>query len=41
MEKMFVRDLADSRQIRLDEWEKRPSSQRVREGFMYLSFQWL
>jgi len=41
MEKMFVSDLADSRQIQLDEWEKRPLFQTIREWFMHLFFQWM
>jgi cardiolipin synthase len=41
MEKMFVSDLADSRQIQLDEWENRPLLPRVREWFMHLFFQWM
>jgi len=36
MEKMFVRDLADSRQIQLDEWKKRPLLPRAREWFVNL-----
>ncbi len=41
MEKMFVSDLADSRQIQLDEWEKRPLFQMIRELFMHLFSQWM
>ncbi len=41
MEKMFIRDLADSRQIRLDEWEKRPLFQRIREWFAHLFSHWM
>ena len=41
MEKMFVSDLADSRQIQLDEWEKRPLFQTIREWFMHLFSQWM
>ncbi len=36
MEKMFVRDLADSRQIQWDEWKKRSLLPRVREWFVNL-----
>src|SRR3989339_65738 len=38
MEKMFVRDISNSRQIRLDEWEKRPLFQRIREWFAPIFF---
>ncbi|MFO7665590.1 MAG: cardiolipin synthase [Desulfobacterales bacterium] len=41
MEKMFNRDLADSRQIQLDEWEKRPLLQTIRELFIHLFSQWM
>jgi cardiolipin synthase len=41
MEKMFARDLADSRQIHRDDWEKRPLPPRVREWFVNLFIQWL
>ncbi len=41
MEKMFVSDLADSSQIQLDEWEKRPLFQMIRELFMHLFSQWM
>ena len=41
MEKMFVRDLADSRQIQWDEWEKRPLFQRIREWFVHLFSHWM
>ena len=36
MEKMFVRDLADSRQIQWDEWKERPLLPRIREWFVNL-----
>ena len=36
MEKMFVRDLADSRQIQWDEWKRRPFLPRAREWFVNL-----
>lgn len=41
MEKMFVGDLADSRQILLDEWGKRPLLPRIREWFVNLFIRWL
>ncbi|OHB33627.1 MAG: cardiolipin synthase [Desulfuromonadaceae bacterium GWC2_58_13] len=41
MEKMFVRDLADSRQIQWDEWRNRPWFPRVREWFVNLFVRWL
>ena len=41
MEKMFVRDLADSRQIQWDEWKKRPLLPRIREWFVNLFVPWL
>jgi len=41
MEKMFVSDLADSRQIQLDEWKQRPLLPRIREWFVNLFVRWL
>ncbi|MCX5870692.1 MAG: phospholipase D-like domain-containing protein [Deltaproteobacteria bacterium] len=41
MEQMFARDLADSRQILWEEWEKRPLLPRAREWFVNLFFRWL
>ncbi len=41
MEKMFVRDLADSRQIQWDEWKKRPLLPKIREWFVILFVRWL
>lgn len=41
MEKMFVGDLADSRQIQWDEWKKRPLLSRIREWFVNLFVRWL
>jgi cardiolipin synthase len=41
MEKMFVRDLLDSKQIQLNEWKKRPSIQMVMEWFANLFSRWL
>jgi cardiolipin synthase len=41
MENMFVRDLADSRQIQWDEWGKRPLLPRIREWFVNLFSRWM
>ena len=41
MEKMFVRDLADSRQIQWAEWKQRPVFQRVRTWFIHLFSNWM
>ncbi len=41
MEKMFVSDLAGSRQIHWDDWKERPWLPRVREWFVNLFMQWL
>jgi len=41
MEAMFARDLADSRQIQWEEWQKRPWLPRVREWFVNLFVRWL
>jgi cardiolipin synthase len=41
MENMFVRDLADSRQIHWDEWKQRPLLLRVKEWFVHLFARWL
>ena len=41
MEKMFVRDLTDSRQIQWDEWKKRPLLPRIREWFVNLFSRWM
>jgi cardiolipin synthase len=41
IEKMFVRDLADSRQIQWDEWKKRPLLPKIREWFINLFIRWL
>jgi cardiolipin synthase len=41
MEKMFVRDLENSRQIQWDEWKKRPFLPRIREWFVKLFVRWL
>jgi len=41
MEKMFARDLANSRQIQWEEWKKRPWLPRAREWFVNLFNRWL
>ena len=41
MENMFVRDLADSRQIQWEEWKQRPLSLRIKEWFVHLFARWL
>jgi cardiolipin synthase len=41
MEKMFVRDLADSRQIQWDEWKKRPVFQKIRSWVVHLFSHWM
>ncbi len=41
MEQMFVRDLADSKQIQWDEWRKRPLLLKVREWFVNLFVRFL
>ena len=41
MENMFVRDLADSRQIQWEEWKQRPLSLRIKEWFIHLFARWL
>jgi cardiolipin synthase len=41
MEKMFVKDLGNSRQIQGDAWEKRPLFQKIRERFVNLFSSWL
>jgi len=41
MEKMFVRDLENSRQIQWEEWKERPLLPRIREWFVSLFVQWL
>jgi cardiolipin synthase len=40
MEKMFARDLAESDQIRWEEWEKRPLLQKIREWLSHLFARW-
>jgi cardiolipin synthase len=41
MEKMFIRDLANSRQIQAAEWKKRPLFQRVRGWIVHIFSRWL
>ena len=41
MEEMFARDLAESDQVRWEEWKKRPLSLKVREWFSHLFVNWL
>lgn len=41
MEKMFARDLAESDEIRWEEWKYRPLFQRIREWFSHLFARWL
>lgn len=41
MEDMFARDLSDSREIRLEEWDSRPLLPRIREWFGHLISPWL
>ena len=41
MEKMFAADLAESDQIRWEEWKKRPLLSRIRERFAHLFSHWL
>jgi cardiolipin synthase len=41
METMFVRDLENSKQIKWDEWQKRPYLPRIREWFVNLFVRWL
>jgi len=41
MERMFARDLSDSRQVTREEWEKRPYLPRIREWFISLFVRWL
>jgi cardiolipin synthase A/B len=41
MEQMFIRDLADSEQIQLIEWEKRPLLHKFREWLVNLFVRWM
>jgi cardiolipin synthase len=41
MEQLFAADLAESDQIRWEEWKKRPLLSKVRERFYHLFSHWL
>ena len=41
MEKMFTRDLAESEEVRWEEWRKRPLSLKVKQWFSHLFARWL
>ncbi len=41
MEMLFDQDLAESEQIRLETWKKRPLGERVKEWFAHLLLRWL
>ncbi|PKN66583.1 MAG: cardiolipin synthase [Chloroflexi bacterium HGW-Chloroflexi-5] len=41
MERMFARDLAESDQIQIDQWEKRPLSQKIKQAAAHLFARWL
>ncbi len=41
MEAMFVMDLAESDEILLEQWQKRPAMQKIKEAFGHIFFQWL
>jgi cardiolipin synthase len=41
MENMFVKDLADSRQIQWEQWDKRPLFHRIRERIVHLFSDWM
>ena len=41
MEVMFAKDLAESGQIQLGKWQKRPAMQKLKEAFSHLFVQWL
>ena len=41
MENMFVKDLADSKQIQWEEWGKRPLLHRIRERIVHLFSNWM
>jgi len=41
METMFEEDLRESNQIHLEEWKKRPFTDRVKEWFTRVVAQWL
>ncbi len=41
MEEMFIMDLAESDEILLEQWQKRPAIQKIKEAFGHIFFQWL
>jgi cardiolipin synthase len=41
MEKMFAGDLAESDQVRWEDWERRPLLLKIREWFSHLFAHWL
>ncbi|MDP2657403.1 MAG: phospholipase D-like domain-containing protein, partial [Candidatus Deferrimicrobium sp.] len=41
MEKMFARDIAESNEIRLEEWKKRPVLNKIKEWFAHQFERWL
>ncbi|HSR12152.1 MAG TPA: phospholipase D-like domain-containing protein, partial [Thermodesulfobacteriota bacterium] len=41
MEQLFFYDLADSKEVRLEEWERRPARERVKEWFIRRFRHWL
>jgi cardiolipin synthase len=41
MEKMFARDLAESDEIKWEEWKKRPLFPRIREWFAHIFSRWM
>jgi hypothetical protein len=41
MEKIFVRDLEESDQVKLEEWRERPLFPRIREWLAHLLSRWL
>jgi cardiolipin synthase len=41
MERMFVSDLAQSDQIQIDQWGKRPLPQKIKEAAAHLFARWL
>ena len=41
MEAMFAKDLSDSKQILIEQWEQRSPLERLREGFARLFAHWL
>jgi cardiolipin synthase len=41
MEKMFAKDLAESDEIRWEEWKKRPFSRKIKDWYSHLLAHWL